>query len=254
MDDAEPESSGGVSWDRAAGVVLSGSFRRDPDGLRRTFEELRDIGCRVLSPGNVRIQSEENGFVFMQGEIGQRPEAIEHRHLDAIQAAEFVWLHAPDGYVGLSSALEVGFASAVGVPIFASAVPSDATIRAFVRSVPSPEHALESVRGGIGQAPRSMRAFQHYYRRIAAARGFEKETAEQSLLLMIEEVGELARAVRKRAHLARHHAYQSSEGLELADVFIYVAHLANVLHLDLETVVRQKEVINHERFSRRKAE
>src|SRR5262245_34754340 len=34
-------------------VVLSGSFRRDIEGLRRIHEELQDLGCSILSPTKV---------------------------------------------------------------------------------------------------------------------------------------------------------------------------------------------------------
>jgi NTP pyrophosphatase (non-canonical NTP hydrolase) len=66
---------------------------------------------------------------------------------------------------------------------------------------------------------------------------------------MVEEVGELARALRKREKLVRHGSYpDSSEAQELADVFLYVVHMANVLELDLAHIVRDKEVINLKKF------
>jgi hypothetical protein len=46
-------------------------------------------------------------------------------------------LVCPDGYVGQSASMEVGFAAAVGVPIFASQAPSDLTLRQYVGIVPS---------------------------------------------------------------------------------------------------------------------
>jgi NTP pyrophosphatase (non-canonical NTP hydrolase) len=66
---------------------------------------------------------------------------------------------------------------------------------------------------------------------------------------MVEEVGELARALRKRENLTRHGSYSDSdEAHELADVFLYVVHMANVLNLDLAGIVKQKEFINLEKF------
>src|SRR2546423_199643 len=46
---------GAQSRDRmpACEVVLSGSFRRDTEGLRRMYEELKDLGCAVLSPRGI---------------------------------------------------------------------------------------------------------------------------------------------------------------------------------------------------------
>src|SRR5260370_15249780 len=100
-------------------VVLSGSYRKDFEALKATYEELLDLGCQVLSPSNVTAVRETDGFVFMRGEESQLPNAIEARHLDAIQRANFVWLHAPEGYIGPTASLEIGFAKAIGVPVFA---------------------------------------------------------------------------------------------------------------------------------------
>lgn len=233
----------------AINVVLSGSYRKDFEGLRRTYEELRDIGCDVLSPSNVIAVSEKDGFVYMQGEETQRPENIENRHLDAIQRASFVWLHSPNGYIGPTAALEIGFANAAGVPVYAKEEPSDLILRSFVRLVGSPAAVVKSIPEQKDSPKPALKAFQEYYRRAALQRGYASEGPKDCLLLMVEEVGELAHALRKREGLARHGApISANEGQELADVFLYVVHMANVLDLDLASVVRDKEMLNIRRF------
>ena len=68
---------------------------------------------------------------------------------------------------------------------------------------------------------------------------------------MVEEVRELPRAVRKKEKLKRYGAaIRQDEALELADVFIYVVHLANILRVDLSKVVRVKELLNIEKWLR----
>ena len=200
-------------------------------------------------PSNVSIVSEHDGFVYMQGEETETPENIEDRHLAAIQKANFVWLHAPDGYVGPTAALEVGFASAAGVPVYAQEAPSDKVMQSFVRLVDSPRAILQMPLAHPEPPAPALRAFQEYYKRAAIQRGYTKEHPKDCLLLMVEEVGELARALRKREKLVRHGAYGSSnEAHELADVFLYVVHMANILGLDLANIVREKEFINVEKF------
>ena len=44
--------------------------------------------------------------------------------------------------------------------------------------------------------PKTLTELQQYYQQKAEERGFDDETAQDTLLLMIEELGELARAVR----------------------------------------------------------
>jgi NTP pyrophosphatase (non-canonical NTP hydrolase) len=234
----------------ACEVVLSGSYRKDFEQLRRTYEELKDLGCSVLSPSNVNAVSEVNGFVYMQGEETQAPEKIEQRHFNAIQNSRFVWLHAPGGYVGPTAALEVGFAHAIGIPVFARNEVTDKILREFVKVVDSPATVVSKAESNELPMPvPAVQSFQKYYQRAAMQRGYSKESAKDTLLLMVEEVGELARAVRKKENLVRHSGTASeSESHELADVFIYVIHMANVLGLDLGKAVQEKECLNLSKF------
>lgn len=231
---------------RGTSVVLCGTYRKDPSGLRRTFELLQDTGFSVLSPSNPFIETEEQGFVYMRQESMQTPNNIENRHLDAIQQADFVWFFAPDGYVGPTGALEVGFARAAGVPVYTDTALSDLTIKNFVEVVESPSAVFEAFKHHRVLPPSpAIKSFQHYYRRAALQRGFARENAKDCLLLMVEEVGELARALRKRMKLARHgKPIHNQEELELADVFLYVVHMANILKIDLASVVQRKELLN----------
>jgi NTP pyrophosphatase (non-canonical NTP hydrolase) len=233
----------------ACEIVLSGTYRKDVENLKRAYEEFKDLGCTILSPTNVSVVSEVNGFVYMKGEETEAPDKIEGRHLAAIQKANFVWLHAPDGYVGPTAALEVGFANAVGVPVFAQQAPKDKVLQSFVRLVDSPSAMVRMWPQHPEPPAPALKAFQEYYKRAALQRGYGNEGPKECLLLMVEEVGELARAIRKREKLVRHGAYNaSSEAHELADVFLYVVHMANVLGLDLGGIVQEKEFVNVEKF------
>jgi NTP pyrophosphatase (non-canonical NTP hydrolase) len=185
----------------------------------------------------------------MKGEEVQSPEDIEARHLDAIQRSTFVWLHCPNGYLGLTAAAEVGFANAIGVPVYAREAPTEKGMKLLVRVIGSPVQAVETRRENREPPAPALKAFQEYYRRTAIQRGYAKESARDCLLLMVEEIGELARALRRREKLVRHGSFKgSNEAHELADVFLYVVHMANALGLDLASVVREKEFINLEKF------
>ncbi len=231
-------------------AVLCGSFRKDISALKRSFEELRDLGFEVLSPATAEVVSEKDGFVYTRGEEAESPRSIEQRHLAAIGQASFVWLHAPDGYIGPTATLELGFAHANGIPVFSRSVLSDESLRPFVSVVPSPREVGEALRcHSVPPPPPAVRSFQAYYAKAALERGYEKENAQNCLLLMVEELGELARALRKRRKLRRDSAGRvGDEAEELADVFIYVVHMANILDVDLATAVQAKEQKNIRRF------
>jgi NTP pyrophosphatase (non-canonical NTP hydrolase) len=229
-------------------VVLSGSYRRDREGLGEAYTELLERGCRVLSPLGVDFVAEKAGFLFGAAELDQSPETIEARHLARIEEANFVWLHCPDGYVGLSAALEVGFAHAVGVPIYSASSPGDVALAGFTSLVRSIAEAVAASQNGAAPIVGSLRALQHYYARTARARGYDRESPQDCMLLLTEEVGELARSIRQVIGLTRNHEYVGEDASEeLADVQLYLVHLANILAVDLERAVESKERRNLER-------
>ena len=89
---------------------------------------------------------------------------------------------------------------------------------------------------------------QKYYKQKAEERGFGDETAQNTLLLMTEELGELARAVRKHAGIKiddKSKVYAIEE--ELADLQIYLLHLSNILGINLEEAFWKKEDENNKR-------
>jgi len=229
----------------ALSTVLCGSFHRDPVGLAETHDYLART-FTLLSPRAVGFLDDAADFVRLPDEIGETVGAIEDRHLGAVVNADFVWLHAPDGYVGTSAAMEIGHARALGIPVFTNTAPSDETLLGYVTVVGDPEEVAPALRAAPGHG---LAGLQQYYRRISERRGWDGETAQNTLLLLTEELGELARAVRKTTGLRRDGAYpQSAVEHEIADVQLYLVHLANTLGIDIAAAVTEKESVNARRF------
>jgi hypothetical protein len=93
-------------------VTLCGSFRRSLDKIARLKEKLNENGISVLSPINTEIASMKNGFVLFSGEIiekGQSTWSIERKHLNAIDNSDCVIICNYDGYIGLSTNIEIGY-------------------------------------------------------------------------------------------------------------------------------------------------
>ena len=114
-------------------AVLSGTFKRDLDGLARAYSELNALGCQILSPHRIDFVSEEKGFVKTAAEKECTFEELQQHHVRAISEADFVWLHAPEGHVGTSAAFEIGYAAAKGVPVFSRNSPVDPAIERYVK-------------------------------------------------------------------------------------------------------------------------
>ncbi len=89
---------------------------------------------------------------------------------------------------------------------------------------------------------------QTYIKEVLKLRGFSNQTVKDKLLLLAEEVGELAKAVRKNLLGAsidpnRLSNYDSVES-EIADVFIVLVSVANALDIDVFKSLKEKEKIN----------
>ena len=91
-----------------------------------------------------------------------------------------------------------------------------------------------------------------YYLEVAfRERGFENQPINEKLLLLMEEVGELAKAYRKKASLfgvdhKKLYNYDTIES-EIADVFIVLVSICVELDIDLFEVFYEKEFYNVER-------
>jgi len=130
-------------------VVICGSYHRDPAELAKIFRELEATGCRVLSPISLGFADPKSLFVRTATEYGTPMADIEAYHLRTIRDADFVWLHVPKGYVGMSAAFEIGYAAAWRKPIFCRELPEDEMLRTQVLLVGSVFEALEHLQPAI---------------------------------------------------------------------------------------------------------
>jgi len=90
---------------------------------------------------------------------------------------------------------------------------------------------------------------QAYVSNMIQIRGFEDETLKDLMILLTEEIGELAKEVRKLSHLktdVTNHSISDIEG-ELADIFIYLLSICRNLNIDLFQAFKNKEIRNSNR-------
>lgn len=96
----------------------------------------------------------------------------------------------------------------------------------------------------------SLNQIQNYMNAMAQHRGFTNQTARDTLLVMIEECGELAKAIRKYSGIGIDHTRSQEYGNlahEMADVLICLLMLANKCNVNLYQALEQKEQINQQR-------
>ena len=97
----------------------------------------------------------------------------------------------------------------------------------------------------------SINEIQSYIKKVMEVRGFNKEKSSDKILLLVEEVGELAKAIRKNERKlgidkTKEYNYSSIES-EIADVFIVLLSICDILNMDLLKVFLDKEEENIKR-------
>ena len=98
----------------------------------------------------------------------------------------------------------------------------------------------------------SINEIQSYIKKVMEVRGFNKEKSSDKILLLVEEVGELAKAIRKNEKKlgidkTKEYNYSSVES-EIADVFIVLLSICDILNIDLLKVFLDKEEENIKRI------
>lgn len=96
----------------------------------------------------------------------------------------------------------------------------------------------------------SISEVQQYIKDMKKARKFEGITIEREMMLFIEEIGELAKAIRKNTNgsLDINKQYDVNVEEELADCFIYLLSIANMNHVDIFKAFKEKEEKNCKRI------
>lgn len=126
-------------------ATLSGSFHRDPEGLARDYRELTRSQCQVLSPRTLAFKDTLQPFVRHSVEEPDSVATIQKHHLQAIALSDFLWVHAPNGYIGISTAMEIGYAYGRGIPVFVATDVEDEMMNNFLTKVPSVFAAIEQL-------------------------------------------------------------------------------------------------------------
>lgn len=235
-------------------IVISGSFSRNFEGIKETIKEFKQLGLDVLSPKDSKVLDTVNDFVFLDSDKSTDIKVLEQAHLDAITSADALYIYNSEDYLGDSSKMELGWALALGKPIFCKEKPKDSTIQLFCGQIATPEETKNILENrspldSINERS-SVAELQKYIHEMVIRRGFDEESPRDAMLMMVEEVGEMAKAMRKYIGLKtdqeKQDRYTKLEH-ELADVFIYLLDIANLLNVSLFKALHEKEKENETR-------
>jgi NTP pyrophosphatase (non-canonical NTP hydrolase) len=237
--------------DRSVAVTISGSFRKFYPEITNAIDVFSEREIEVLSPAKSKIVDPSAEFVIFESDETTDVKELEDKHLDAISNSDALYVINPGGYVGNSAILEIGYAIALGIPIYTSGPIEDQTLAAYIDGITGPEE-IDMKQGKTDKlelpANPKIKDFQEYVHKMVVERGFDKETPKDILILLTEEWGELARAVRKAEGLKMADDTERARiAEELADCFIYLLDIANQYNINLEKAFREKEEKNKQR-------
>ncbi len=95
----------------------------------------------------------------------------------------------------------------------------------------------------------SLNELQEYMKEMVKIRGFDDESVQDTMILLTEEIGELAKEVRKASHIKVDSENKRINNFkqELSDVICYVMCMANIMDIDLIEAIKLKELKNCDR-------
>ena len=125
---------------RSPTIVISGSFRKHFDEIMVLIQMFESIGITVLSPKKSKVIDSRTEFVLLDTDDVDNPKILQQRHLDAIRQADALYICNPHGYTGASTILEMGWALALGKPIYAQEEIQDFTLKLFGTTIAKPDN------------------------------------------------------------------------------------------------------------------
>jgi hypothetical protein len=121
-------------------VTIIGSFRKYYDDICSVIQMFEQNGIRVLSPKISFIVKDLDGFVVLKSDnSSNKPYEIQQKVFDNIEKSDFVYVWNPGGYVGLTTAYEIGRVAEKGLCIFFKEKVRDLPIYISEDYIKSPE-------------------------------------------------------------------------------------------------------------------
>lgn len=102
-------------------MVVCGSFRKFYGEIVEFINLLERLGFTVLSPAKSKIINPWDDYVILEADRHcESVFEIQNKHLEAIKEADFICIYDdPKGYLGETTAFEIGFALGLQKPVYA---------------------------------------------------------------------------------------------------------------------------------------
>ncbi|PIS23299.1 hypothetical protein COT49_00415 [candidate division WWE3 bacterium CG08_land_8_20_14_0_20_40_13] len=116
-------------------VTISGSFRKHLPYILEARKKLVEGKVQVLSSRFTEPKNPGEEFVVFTGEENATPLELERHHLDSINRSDALIVCDPEGYVGASALIEIGYAQSIGKRIIFTEKPEEFMLNTLPREV-----------------------------------------------------------------------------------------------------------------------
>lgn len=123
-------------------VTISGSFSRHMKEIGQSMETFQNLDYTVMSPITTNIIKELEDFLYVRGDTLDNIRLTEDKHLNAIFKSDFLWVCCPDGRMGISASLEIGYAIAMNKKIYTKDNILDPTLVEYMSKVNNIDEAI----------------------------------------------------------------------------------------------------------------
>lgn len=116
-------------------TVISGSFRKHLSQISVLKKALEKLGVSVLSPEKCNPINPGEEFIILDSDPVCHPELLQASVFAKMRRSTFLVLANFDGYIGRAAAVEVGYAIALGIKIYAVDAVNDPNIAPFCAQI-----------------------------------------------------------------------------------------------------------------------
>lgn len=121
-------------------ITIIGSFRKYYSEICSLIDDFEHNGINVLSPTKSYIVKEANGFVLLKSDNNcVNPYQIQQRVFEYAEKSDFIYVWNPNGYIGLTTAYEIGRIVEKGRTIFFKEKVKDLPIFLPDQNIKSPD-------------------------------------------------------------------------------------------------------------------
>ena len=128
-------------------TTLSGSFKKNYEDILKISKELNKFEeIEILSPEESKIINPKDDFVILESDPKDASiKEIEDHHLKSIKRSDFLVVCCPDGKIGNSTLFEIGYAKALGKPVFCIGHVNDKMISQYVAKFRNEQELIDTI-------------------------------------------------------------------------------------------------------------